>query len=170
MKHDEDFEAVEWMIRQGSSSWMGPTPQAGRARWSAAARRRPVGLVLRGTAAGVLFTSLALFSVVAVAASMSPGGISSVPRAVSDVLAQKTQRAPLAPASVSPAPARQAEQSPRPAVSPASPAGGVAHPPTPRPVSAGEDEGTPPPVAPVVPHVAPTTGGPSPTPSRPPDD
>jgi hypothetical protein len=164
MKDEEDFEAIEWMIRQGSSSWMGPTPHAGRARWAAAARRRPVGLVLRGSAAAVLFTVLAFFSVVAVAASMSPGGISSVPRAVSDVLTQKTQRAPLAPAGVSPAPAGQSEQTPRPAVTPASRAGAVARPPTPRPVSSGENEGAPP-VVPVAPHA-----GPSPSPSRPPDD
>jgi hypothetical protein len=169
MKHDDDVAAMEWMIRRGSSSWMGPTPHADRARWATAARRRPVGLILRGSAAGVLFTALAFFSVVAVAASMSPGGISSVPRAVSDVLTQKTPRAPLAPAGVSPAPARQSEQTPRPAVSPPSAAGGVAHPPTPRPVSSAEDEG-PPPVAPVAPHVALPTAGPSPSPSRPPDD
>jgi hypothetical protein len=158
MKDEEDFAAITWMIRQGSSSWIGPTPQAGRARWAAAARRRPVGLVLKGSAAGLLFTALAFVSVVAVAASMSPGGISSVPRAVSDVLTQKTQRAPLAPAGVSPAPARQSEQSPRPAVSPATGAGGVAHPATPSPVP-GENEARGKPVAP-------PAAGPSPTPSH----
>jgi hypothetical protein len=159
-REEEDVAGIEWMVRQGSSSWLGPTPHADRARWATGGQRRPVDLVLKGVAASVLFTGLVFFSVVAVAASMAPGGISSVPRTVSDVL---TQRAPLAPASATPAATHQSEGTPRPAATMAVPAPVVVHPPpTPSP-EPREDERSP---APVVPPAA----GSSPTPSQRPDD
>jgi hypothetical protein len=164
MRHEqeheqEDVAGIEWMVRQGSSSWLGPTPRADRARWATGARPRPVDLVLKGAVASVLFTGLVFFSVVAVAASMAPGGISSVPRTVSDVL---TQRAPLAPASATPAATHQSEGTPRPAATLVAPAPVVVHPPTPSP-EPREDEGSPAPVAP-------PAAGPTPIPSQRPDD
>jgi hypothetical protein len=130
-KHEGDFAAIAWMIRQGSSSWIGPTPRARAARWATKGCRVPVRLVPRGGLHGVLFTAVVFLTVVAVAASMTPGGIMSWQRTVSDVLSQKGPRAPVAPATVS-APATDATgQSPETSTSPAPAASGAARTPAP---------------------------------------
>jgi hypothetical protein len=138
-QHDQDFATVAWIIRQGSSSWVGPTPNAGGARWAAKAARQPVLRFSTGLLWGAAFTGLVFVIVLAIAASMTPGGLMSVPRRVSDVLSQRAPRGPAGPAaSPSVGPLRVGPQPG--AASPLTTASPAVKNPTPTPVE-GEDHG-----------------------------
>src|SRR2546422_7880665 len=131
------------MIRQGSSSWMGPTPDAGRARWATKAAPRSPSHLTRGAFWGVAFTFVVFFTVLTVAASMTPGGILSVPRSVANVLSQKAPRSPVGPTTVSPSgPVPAAIASPQATGSP------VVHSPAPSPVERDDRGEKPPSTAP----------------------
>jgi hypothetical protein len=136
-QQEQDYAAVAWMIRQGSSAWTGPTPHAEQARWAtkaAKAARRPAGFLPTSGLRGLVFTALVFFTVLAVAAAMTPGGLMSVPKTVSDAFSQKAPRGSFGPASVSPSDSPEPSQDPQPAlVSPPVQTGGVAHGTTPSP-------------------------------------
>ena len=139
-QHDQDFATVAWIIRQGSSSWVGPTPHAGGARWAVAAARQPVLGFSRGVLWGATFTAVVFVVVLAIAASMTPGGLMSVPRRVSDVLSQRAPRGPAGP-TVSPSvgPLRVGPQPGR--ASPLTTASPAVHTATPTPVEREDDGG-----------------------------
>ena len=141
-QHEGDFAAIAWMVRQGSSAWVGPTPQARQARWASAPRRGRPNFVPRSGLQGLVFTAVAFFTVIAVAVAMSPGGIMSVPKRVSDVLSQKAPRTPLAPPTLSPSATDQPDVSPEPSASPVPVSTGSASP-APAPVTTNPNRGKP---------------------------
>src|SRR5205807_54019 len=130
------------MIRQGSSTWVGPAPRARQARWATTAGRRPMGRVPRPSFQGVLFTAVAFLTVVAVAAAVTPGGLMSIPGSVvSNVISQKGPPATATPATVSPSPTDEPGPSPEPSEEPEPPAAGAAAAPAPAPVESGDEKG-----------------------------
>jgi hypothetical protein len=160
--HEEDFAAIAWIVRNGSSSWVGPTPRAVHARWAMREQRRAARLVPRGGLPGVVFTAVVFFTVVAVAASMTPGGILSVSRTVSSVLSQRV-RGPLSTTTVTPSAGHQPAQSPAQlTVSPTTQTGGAVPSSSPSPLAVGDDHGGL--------RSGKGGGGPSPVPTKGPDD
>ena len=147
---DEDFATIAWMIREGSSSWVGPTPRARNARWAArwaaGTPRRPPALATKRRLPGLVFTAVVFFTVVAVAAAITPGGILSMSRSVSTVIGQKLG-APATSVTVNTSgshrPAETTRPTPvtQPAVSPSLGTGPVVSSPTPAPVESGDDHG-----------------------------
>jgi hypothetical protein len=161
IRHDEDPE-IRDLIERGSSSWSGPSPRAGQARWAIAGERgRGAGRVMGLAAAGAGFTLLICGSVLLAAAAVSPAGAASVTRVVSGVFVGSSRATPTAEPSASPI--GSPSERPRPASSsPAVPAAvprATATPPR-------SDDGH-------RPSPQPTTPGqpsPSPSPSGRPDD
>jgi len=142
-RHEEEFAAFAFLIRQGASSWVGPSPRARQARWASKAPGLPAALASKRRLPSLVFTALVFFTVVAVAAVMTPGGILTLSRTVSSVVSQKV-RGPLSPTNVSPSaahgstPTPQPVQSPQPSVSPPASTGGAA--PAPAPAATPVDD------------------------------
>jgi hypothetical protein len=144
----DDDEDIRTLVERGSSTWVGPSPSAGQARW--AADERPRRLMSAGlAAAGFGIAAFLAGSLALVATSQSPNGAAAtVVRLVSHVFT--TPPAPVTPvpsppASVPPAPAaaptptgarpataRPARQSPVPSDS-----GSGYHRPSPSPLPSG---------------------------------
>jgi hypothetical protein len=155
-QHDEEFVAIAWMVRQGASSWVGPTPRAAHARWATRMARRPGALVSKRRMPGLVFTAVVFFTVMAVAASITPGGILSLSRTVSGVVSQK-MGGPQAPATISPSAAHGGGPTSQPAASPTVQPGAV-------------QSLSPPPATPVDDHGGGSGRGPGPPSPRPTDD
>jgi hypothetical protein len=153
----DDDRDIRTLVEHASSSWRGPSPDAGRARWAVRAARGhwlSAGLVAAGCGVAVLLAG----SLTLVATSKSPD---DVVRLVSHVFTTPTPSAPAA----SPAPSPPLSAPPVPAGAPtpsetARPASRPARTPTPAPARPNGPGYRPTPTPPPQP-----SPGPSPSPS-----
>jgi hypothetical protein len=73
-RFDDDDLDIGWMVRDASSTWIGPSPRAGQSRWSGGAQPlRQVGRAVKVSGAALAFTAIIFVSVIFAAVAVAPG-------------------------------------------------------------------------------------------------
>jgi hypothetical protein len=73
-RFDDDDLDIGWMVRDASSTWIGPSPRASQSRWAGGAQPlRQVGRAVKVSGVAVAFTAIIFLSVVFAAVAVTPG-------------------------------------------------------------------------------------------------
>jgi hypothetical protein len=122
-RFDDDDLDIGWMVRDASSSWIGPSPRAAQSRWAGGAQPlRQVGRAVKVSAAAVAFAAVIFVSVVFAAIAVTPGAtgtpMTKLTNGVSHVFAGGAVASPSQPPAIPAAAQSPTAVGPRPGTAP----------------------------------------------------